>query len=287
MSIEQYANGASTTITEDLDASENGVDVTSATGFPTAGNFRVLVDSEIMIATGVSGSTFAVVRGAEGTTAATHTNGATITHIVTKDSTRALFSQLYGCGWRQPILGSDWTWVNQGTATSSEGGGALSIYAPAVSGNNMRILKRSAPGTPYTISAVLRQMSWKVNYPFAGIGWRQSSDGKLVLFGLTSANGITLQKYTSATAYSATYTLSPAVSGDAMWGNAFGAPMVLRINDTGTNRVCSIGYNGMDWLQVHTVGRTDFMTPDEVLFFCESNNSTYPTGVTLYAWEQE
>ena len=72
---EQFKNLASTTLTEDLDASETDVDVASAMGF-SGGDFRILVDSEIMKVTGVSGTTFTVVRGQEGSAAAAHTSGA-------------------------------------------------------------------------------------------------------------------------------------------------------------------------------------------------------------------
>jgi hypothetical protein len=73
---------ASTTVTEDLDISETGVDVTSRSNFTQSGNFYVKVDDEYMKVTaghGTGAGTFTVTRGALGSTAATHTNGATIT----------------------------------------------------------------------------------------------------------------------------------------------------------------------------------------------------------------
>jgi hypothetical protein len=61
-------------------------------GFPTTGNFRILIDSEYMLVTGVSGTTFTVTRGIEGSTAATHTVGAQVTQIVTAGALGALGS---------------------------------------------------------------------------------------------------------------------------------------------------------------------------------------------------
>lgn len=93
---EQYANKAQTTIAEDLDNSETVVTVTSDTGFPIAGSgdqYRVIVDDELMIVTakaGVGNVDWTVTRGAEGTTAASHTNGANITCVVTAASLLAL-----------------------------------------------------------------------------------------------------------------------------------------------------------------------------------------------------
>jgi len=284
MSVELYSNGASTTITEDLDASETGVDVTSASGFPTTGNFRVLVDSEIMIVTGVSGSTFTVIRGAEGTTAATHTNGATIAHVLTRDSQHAVFSHLWGCGFRQQLAGSDWTWVNQGSATLTDSGaGVLSLVVPTSSSANLRILKKAAPSTPYTITAVMNGLGWNGGTSsYWGIGWRQSSDGKLVLLTQRYDGQFFVYKYTNPTTYSAAYTQLTTVS---MMGGG-NAPLVYRIEDDGANRKTYLSPNGIDFLLWHTVSRTDFLTADEVCFYGNCQSSNVGPIVTLYAWEE-
>lgn len=53
--------------------------VTSAAQFPGSGNYYVLIDSEIVQVTGGQGTTtWTIVRGALGTTAATHSNGAAV-----------------------------------------------------------------------------------------------------------------------------------------------------------------------------------------------------------------
>ncbi len=67
--------GDSITITEDLDTSENAIDVSSHTIF-NAGHI-IRIDNELMLITGVA-SSITVVRGWNGSTAATHTNGTSI-----------------------------------------------------------------------------------------------------------------------------------------------------------------------------------------------------------------
>ena len=67
-----------TTIDEDLDASETGVDVATGQGSNFATNDVVLVGSELMSVTNVSTDTLTVTRGANGSTAATHSDGANI-----------------------------------------------------------------------------------------------------------------------------------------------------------------------------------------------------------------
>lgn len=80
---ELLANNASTTLNGGIDNSTTTVVVTLATGFPVTGDFRIIVDSEIMLVTGVSGNTFTVTRGVESTGAVSHSNAAVVTHILT------------------------------------------------------------------------------------------------------------------------------------------------------------------------------------------------------------
>jgi len=72
-------SAAATTVNEALDASETTITLTSAASFPTAGT--ILVDSELITYTGKSTNDLTgCTRGALGSTAATHSNGATATN---------------------------------------------------------------------------------------------------------------------------------------------------------------------------------------------------------------
>lgn len=81
---EQLANFGETTIAEDLDDSETTVTVTDGSVFPASGNFRVIVDDELMLVTARSTNDLTVTRGAESTSAVTHSNGADIKMVLTK-----------------------------------------------------------------------------------------------------------------------------------------------------------------------------------------------------------
>lgn len=70
---------AQTTIT--VTATPSGVTASNSATPPT--QFRVLIGTEICIVTNISGTTWTVTRGAEGTTAASHTAGDSVNHIVT------------------------------------------------------------------------------------------------------------------------------------------------------------------------------------------------------------
>ena len=85
--MEQFANLAATTLNGAILAGDLTLVVTSATGFPATGNFRLRVDTganlEFMLVTGVSGTTFTVTRGIENTTGVGHANSVAITSVLT------------------------------------------------------------------------------------------------------------------------------------------------------------------------------------------------------------
>lgn len=80
---EQFTNNGNSTLNGGITDVAASLVVASAATFPTDGNFRLLIDSEILLVTAVSGTTFTVTRGAEGTTGAAHSNGATVRLILT------------------------------------------------------------------------------------------------------------------------------------------------------------------------------------------------------------
>lgn len=73
--MENFANNFVTTLAADITSSATTLSVASASGAPSP-NFRILVDGELMLVTGVSGTDFTVTRGIEGTGAVAHTAAA-------------------------------------------------------------------------------------------------------------------------------------------------------------------------------------------------------------------
>ncbi len=84
---EEFVNDVATTLNGAITNVATSLVVASATGFPAAvagiSQFRILVESEIMIVTATSGTTFTVTRDAEGTTAAAHATGVAVDHVLT------------------------------------------------------------------------------------------------------------------------------------------------------------------------------------------------------------
>lgn len=172
------------------------------------------------------------------------------------------------------------TWVNQGSATVTTTNGGIYLYDPANEGVSYRIRKKAAPSTPYTITALLLVNHGCWAHPSVGIGWRQSSDGKLVLarvLGMGYVHNLALLKANNETTDIANYVDQALGAVPWIW---------LRITDDGTNRIVSFSRDGQNFIQMHSVGRTDFLTADEVCLFASSRNSSFGAGVTLLSWKE-
>ncbi len=87
MATEKFINNAQTTLNGSISNSATTITVLSSTPFGgVTGNFRIVIDSEIMLVTNVSGVTLTVTRGQEGTPAAYHGDGSVVSHVWTAGS---------------------------------------------------------------------------------------------------------------------------------------------------------------------------------------------------------
>ena len=93
--IPQLYVNVSTTLAAAISATDTTITVASSAGFPTSGSFNVEIGTEIMTVTNVSGSTWTVVRGQKGTTAAAALNGAEVVPGVLQRHHRRPHRQLY------------------------------------------------------------------------------------------------------------------------------------------------------------------------------------------------
>ena len=189
--METFANQSVTTLSAALTTTTaTSCTVTDATTFPATGNFRIKIDAEILLVTGVVGTTFTITRGVEGTQAATHASGSNVIHLLTKGGLEArvanrFISDLYdnkpaagvkgrlflptdglfleyddGAAWHRygpyrrlkapPQTG--WSWANQGNATATFTGSALLLEDPDMDTNTpqIRLYYRPAAGNGAT-----------------------------------------------------------------------------------------------------------------------------------------
>lgn len=80
---QRSVNNYSSTLNGAINDSVTTVEVDSATGLPSEGDYYLNIDEEIVLVTHISGTTLTVLRGQEGTAAVSHLDEATITDVIT------------------------------------------------------------------------------------------------------------------------------------------------------------------------------------------------------------
>lgn len=159
------------TLSSGINSAVTSLTVSSASFFPSVGQFRILIDSEYMLVTAVAGTTLTVTRGAESSTPASHLTGAKVIGVLTRGGlaqivldvlgdgvnstnvtlnvpagnliqfqsagTNALAFTLRATGATSAQLGSgvtSWTWNQASTAVNSATGATGTIQAQSATG---------------------------------------------------------------------------------------------------------------------------------------------------------
>lgn len=270
LKFEQINGEAVSTLDGGINDSVTSLDVDSATDFPSDGNFRILIGSEIMKVEAVSSNTFTVVRGTEGTTAASHSDGDTVTLIITAESLKRYVADyvVYGNAEDPPVINSltdsngntltsaDFDWENQGgsTVTDLEQGGILLTVPIATSGPQLRGMSKTVPGsTPYSIIAGFQPENWgneggSGNFPNIGLGFHAIANDRNLNIFAANYNNFTVARYTDHTTFTSN-------DFSDFWQNDMSQTW-LRIQDDGSRSRFAISVDGVDWQEVYDVSRT-------------------------------
>lgn len=290
---EQFGNFGFTTLNGNHNNSTTSIAVTDGSVFPSAGNFRVRVAQELMLCTARSGNTLTVVRGIEGTAPASHTDLENITSPLTVASVNSfqenepLFGysstlpvgRLVAADGVTPLTASDFTWINQGGAAATDENGTILLRAPLAAGENVRMLKRTAPvSTPYTLIIGLEVFGLTGGgIPNIGLCARQSSSGKFYAAAINSDESnhpwcfaaYTFGSATSFNATEATRTVGMTMpAGKYFW---------LKLVDDGTDLHSYGGHDGINWYLIDDHDRDSYMTsggPDEIGWYVNNHNSS-------------
>jgi hypothetical protein len=289
LALEQFTNNASTTLNGGINNAVTSLVVTSASSFPTAGNFRILIDSELILVTAVSGTTFTISRAVEGTAAASHSNGATITEIITAASLIQAVQDRTAIAPFTPPIDANFSWINQGTATTASTVNPNGVYflAPAISGgSNMIVRYVAAPATPYHVQTYIQPTFLQNDYAW-GLVFVESGSGKMVSHFMQQSDSpahakAAVVKHPSATTGGSYYTGFPLIG--LMFPNWF------RVGDDGTNLTFDFSPDGNNWWNMFTVSRTDYLTtgPNQVGFFLYPSNAvstTIPLAALVAHWK--
>lgn len=190
-----------------------------------------------------------------------------------------------------------WTWENQGSSTVNFTFG-FAHFEIANNAATLRDYYRTAPATPYTVTALMRHQQWNVlsapgntGDSAAGIVFRDGT-GKLVPFYLFSASGnattrgFFIEKWNSFSSFNSSYNgwgpnntlLNVANNGQLFW---------LRMADDGTNLTWSTSIDGQNWQQVDQRARTLFFAsgPTQIgVVFRSDGGTDNGTVANLIDW---
>lgn len=277
---EQLANLASTTLSAGINNTVTSIPVvSSAAPFPQTGDYRIAVDNEIMLVTAVPDAThFTATRGAEGTTAASHSSGATVAHVLTAGGLDARYERLANKDQSPGYVGRD----ASGIATAVEFVGQF-LQASGVSpwGDTPAYYlgRKSTAGPPATGSALVGYQhidSNGVRWSCITAGTPGTWVGTPVAGSLPNTNGDIMTYsplgYNRLGIGTAGQVLGADTSGLANWANPNGDP------DPGVN---GLKFWNMDIAQCAT---TTAALTNGVLYLCKVPipYSTTVTSIWVY-----
>lgn len=282
--VERLANFGETTLAADLDGSQTTVTVSNGALFPSSGNYRIVVDEELMLVTARSTNDLTVTRGIESTSAVPHTIGSNVKAVLTAAglSTAMLESysgkvgrfiipagsELFADEFDDASLDGGWTRVDKSASshlTWTEAGGVLSAshsstLADGASGP-AHALMRAMPGGqsyPFTVQVGLRHHSrYATNYQMLG---------PVMSNGIDPASGA---QAWSMPYYSTSHGIQHSVRGFTNWltaGNTTSGVIWdpfdfhVRLKWSAANTFTSeMSPNGVDWMDLISVSVT--LTP--------------------------
>lgn len=267
--VEQYANLAQSTLSAGISSGDVSATLVSGTAFPSAGNFRIVIDSEIIKVTARSGAVLTIVRGTEGTSAASHSAGATVTAVLTAAAIPELFKRHAFAARVTQLDDTDFTQINFGGSSVITKNGIVSLRAP-ITAQQLRSLVKTLPAAPYKITMQTWFNGSGASISGGGLLLRDSASGKNHVIAICGDNNIRVQKWSTDTSFSALYTVALTINTD--W-RRYGKPIWLQIEDDNTNRISRISQDGVTFELIHTVARTDFLTPDQYGFGIDSEGT--------------
>ena len=298
----KHLNRAVTQLNGAITDAATSITVDDGSVFPTEGDFTIAIDNEIMKVTARSTNTLTVIRSVESTTAVAHDDNSYVFALLT---TQQLDD------WRDDIVGtqystnrsdyparlfdksgnsldsSDFSWVNQGSASVvDESSGAITIITDNASSSlNLRVLTKSAPSTPYTLTGFMNMsapsgVGITDSVQMVGLGLRQSSTGEIAGVGIRATHTVFGVRYNSATSFAAYDGVQDFNGRQSMW---------FRVGNNGTTITFYASVNGTRWFTLGTTNVGAFLTPDQMCFWVHSglNSGTSYRSGTLYSWIEE
>lgn len=162
------------------------------------------------------------------------------------------------------------TAINAGVWTSAKDGATMT-GAGASGGANIRGRFGNVPATPWSLTMCFSLTQNLKAFQSCGLAFRDNS-GAMHIFDYVSFNvgtsvaNLRATKFNNPTTFNADYTFLACPQ----------VPRYMRIADNGTSRICSWSMDGINFLTLHTIGRTDFLTTTQVGVIVGCENSALP-----------
>jgi len=182
---------------------------------------------------------------------------------------------------------ADFTQVNFGSATATQLSSGRGIFLTGPSNGaaqNWRILSRALPAaSSYRVTIGMLPLLARQQFSLAGFGLRDSASAKLIVFKFSATGSIGLdcsyEQWTDPSTFAGASYFAPSVLSMMPWPLLF-----LRFEDDGANRILSWSTDGENFIAIHSIGRTDFLTPDHAFFGVNPYDQI--AGCTAKHWAQ-
>lgn len=166
-----------------------------------------------------------------------------------------------------------WAWRNQGTGTVGISFGAAVLDAPAITGDNLRIIEQNAPSAPWEFTAKIS--------PAFGVGpangivgiTAQDSGTKIVTCGFIFNTGglVAAMNFNSPTSFAA---IATSIGWTAR------SHVYFRLADDGTNLTFSFSNDGIKFFVIQTGSRTAFLASAATKIGLTASSENSSNGIT-------
>lgn len=186
--LEQYKNNYETQLNGAID--DNDTTITVDTGPSTmTGRFRIRIDDEIIFVGAASGTSFtSCVRGIEGTTAASHSDNAVVTHVLTMDSLKIMEDPILDLfGTPDTAFEFNTTSLTGLTALGTPDTESAHTTVPGhlllVDDDSSQVGRYASVSTPCTMIVKMTDFVHRTQYQYTGVFCGESTPGKMVWIG--------------------------------------------------------------------------------------------------------
>jgi len=172
------------------------------------------------------------------------------------------------------------SWLNQPASSTVEDNEAgITVFQPAGAGtHNKALIQKTAPGTPYSISALV-SIDSVLNTDFSVLDFGWSDGTNILVFEMqisATQQTFLVYQFTSFTEGGATQRYTTTLPGRMWW---------IKLLDDGTNLKLYQSTSGKKWTQMYSQARTSFLTsPSKIIFGADAYNQD--TYATIHSWSQ-